>query len=58
MKNIFCPKCHKLAAQIRKNGERVELVQKGRVLLALSAKSSGNRIGVRCPSGHNVKVEI
>jgi len=55
---IFCPKCHKLTAEIRKNEERVELVQNGKVLLALSSKSSGNKISVRCPSGHSVEVKI
>lgn len=58
MENIFCPKCHKLTAQISRTDERVELRQKGKVLLSLSAKSTGNKIGLRCPSGHSVKVEI
>lgn len=58
MATIFCPKCHKLAAELIKSEERVELRQNGRVLLALSAKSTGNTISVKCPSGHSVKVEI
>lgn len=58
IENIFCQKCHKLAAEIRKNEEKIELRQNGRVLLALSSKSSGNSISVKCPSGHSVKVEI
>ena len=58
MENIFCPKCHKMAAQIRRNEERVELRQNGKVLLALSSKSTGNTISVKCKSGHSVRVEI
>ena len=58
MKSIFCPKCHKLAAEITRNEERVELRQNGEVLLALSAQSSGNKISVRCKSGHSVEVTI
>lgn len=58
MKEIFCPKCHKLAAELTRSEERVELRQNGKVLLALSSKSSGNKIGVKCPSGHSVRVKI
>lgn len=58
MESVFCPKCHKLVAQKRVTEERVELVQNGKVLLSLSKQSHGNKIGVKCPSGHNVKVEI
>ena len=58
MERIFCPKCHKLAAELTRNEERVELRQNGKVLLALSAQSKANKISVRCPSGHSVKVEI
>lgn len=50
IENIFCRRCHKLAAQIRRNEDKVEVRQGGRVLLSLSAKSSGNKIGVSCPS--------
>lgn len=56
--NIFCPKCHKLTAELIRNEERVELRQNGKVLLALSAKSTGNTIGVKCPSGHSVNLII
>jgi hypothetical protein len=56
--NIFCPKCHKLVAEKKVTEERVELRQNGKVLLSLSSQSRGNNIGLRCPSGHNVKVEI
>lgn len=58
IENIFCQKCHKLAAEIRKNGEKIELRQNGRVLLSLSAQSRCNSISIKCPSGHSVKVEI
>jgi len=79
VENIFCLKCHKLAAQKRVTPERVELLKNGRVLLSLSTKPSqdghhpwwkfwqktapkpqsrGNRIGVRCPDGHNVQVNL
>lgn len=55
---IFCPKCHKLAAELSRTEERVELRQNGKVLLALSKESHANKVGVRCPSGHNVRVEL
>lgn len=58
VENIFCLKCHKLTAQKVVTQERVELRQNGKVLLSLSKQSSGNRIGVRCPDGHNVQVNL
>lgn len=58
IEDIFCPKCHKLAAEVIRNEGRVELRQNGKVLLALSAQSRCNKIGVQCPSGHNVEVEL
>ena len=58
MERIFCSKCHKLAVEIIRNEERVELRQNGKVLLALSAKSTGNKMGVQCPSGHKVQVNL
>lgn len=58
MASIFCPKCHKLTAQIIRDDKRVELRQNGKVLLSLSKESHGNKIGVKCPSGHNVHVEV
>lgn len=54
----FCPKCHKLAAEVVRTEEKVELRQNGKVLVSLGAGSKGNKIGVRCEAGHNVAVEI
>jgi hypothetical protein len=58
MTNIFCPKCHKPAAQIKRTEEKVEVLQNGKVLLSLSAQSRGVKIGTKCPDGHHVDVEI
>jgi len=58
MRSIFCPKCHKLAVEINRTEEKVELRQNGKVLLSLGAQSKANKIGVTCPSGHSVKVDI
>ena len=58
MENIFCPTCHKPAAQIIRTEEKVVLRQNGRTIISLSAQSKGNNIGVRCPDGHNVKVAL
>jgi len=58
MGQIFCKKCHRLAAVIIRTEERVELRQNGKVLLALSKESVGNKIGVKCPNGHSVEVAL
>lgn len=56
--SIFCPKCHKLTAQIIRNEDGVKVIQNGKVLLSLGKGSSGNSLAVSCPSGHRVKVEV
>jgi len=56
-KLIYCSKCHKLAATIKENDDNVEVVQRGKTLIKLSKQSSSN-ISVRCPSGHNVRLEL
>lgn len=45
MENIFCDKCHKLAAQKRVTDERLELLQNGRTIISLSTNpgQDGNR---------------
>lgn len=56
-KQIFCTKCHKLAATIKESDDKVEVIQGGKTLINLS-KQSGSNISVRCPSGHNVRLEL
>lgn len=58
MNTIFCKKCHKQAAQINKTEEKIELRQNGKVVISLSAQSTGNNISVRCPVGHPVEVKF
>ncbi len=55
---IFCPKCHKLAALVLTNNKSTKIVQNGKVLLNMPAGSSGNNITVKCPDGHEVSIEI
>jgi len=57
MTQVFCPKCHKLTAQVIRSDDGVKLVQNGKTLLSLG-RGSGNSIGVKCPSGHDVKVAV
>ena len=54
---IYCDKCHKLAATIKEGDDKVEVIQGGKTLINLS-KQSGSSISVRCPSGHNVRLEL
>lgn len=56
--SIFCPKCHRLAAQVLRNDDGVKLVQNGKTLLFLGKGSTGNTIGIKCEAGHNVRVNI
>jgi len=56
-KQIYCPKCHRLAATIRERDDKVEVIQGGKTLINLS-KQSGSNISVHCPSGHNVRLEL
>lgn len=57
-KTIFCPVCHKLTAQVIRDGNGVRLMQNGKSILSLGKNSSGNSIGVKCPDGHSVSVEM
>ena len=58
MTQVFCPRCHKLTAQVVRNDEGVKLVQNGKTLLSLGKGSSGNSIAVKCEAGHTVSVKI
>ena len=57
VRQIFCDKCHKLAATIKESDDKVEVIQGGKTLINLS-KQSGSNISVRCPAGHNVRLEL
>ena len=56
-RQIYCNKCHKLAATIKEDEDNVEVIQGGKTLIKLS-KQSGSNISVRCPSDHNVRLEL
>lgn len=56
-RQIYCDKCHKLVATIKETDDKVEVLQGGKTLINLS-KQSGSNISVRCPSGHNVRLEL
>ena len=55
---IFCPKCHKLAALVLTNNKSTKIVQNGKVLLNMPAGSSGNSMIVKCKDGHEVSIKI
>lgn len=57
VRQIFCDKCHKLVATMKEDEDKVEVIQGGKTLIKLS-KNSGSNISVRCPSGHNVRLEL
>lgn len=57
-KQIFCPKCHKLAALVLTNDKSTKIVQNGKVLVNLPAGSSGNKISVKCPDNHEVSIKL
>jgi len=57
-KQIFCPKCHKLAALVLTNNKSTKIVQNGKVLLNMPAGSSGNSMTVKCPDNHEILVEV
>lgn len=56
-RQIYCDKCHKLTATLKESDDNVEVIQGGKTLIKLS-KQSGSNISVRCPSGHNVRLEL
>ncbi len=61
IRDIFCKKCHKLAAQVEKGEEGTKVMQGGKVLISLGDKTrlkGLNKLSVACPSGHNVKIEV
>ena len=58
MARIFCPRCHKLAAQVIRNDGRVKISQGGKVLVSFEGGSEGNKISVNCPNGHPVEVKV
>ena len=55
---IFCKKCHKLAALVLTNNKSTKIVQNGKVLLNMPAGSSGNSMIVKCKDGHEVSIKI
>jgi len=57
-KQIFCKKCHKIAALVLTNNKSTKIVQNGKVLLNIPAGSSGNSMIVKCPDNHEVLVEV
>ena len=57
MSEIFCPKCHKLAAKVISDGVTTKIVQNGKSII--NAKSGGNNIiSISCPVNHPVKVKF
>ena len=57
-KQIFCPKCHKLAAIVLTNDKSVKVVQNGKVLLNMPSGSKGNNMIISCPDGHKITLEV
>lgn len=62
IRDIFCKKCHKLAAQVEKGEEGTKVMQGGKTVLSLgkdpNISMKGNKVSVKCGSGHNVQIEV
>jgi len=61
---VFCPKCHVLAANIRRTKEGIQIVQNNKALVTIGANVIIRRAGkaktgfpIRCPNGHTVEVQ-
>ena len=61
---VFCPKCHVVAAQIRRTSRGTEIIQHGRVLVTVSGTRTVTKEGrtvtgfpIQCPHGHTVVIE-
>lgn len=57
MRGIFCQKCHRLAAQVVEDKEKVKITQNGRTLISMN-KGSNSEISIKCPAGHSIKVKV
>lgn len=56
-RQVFCRKCHQVAATIKTKDGKVKVMQGGKSMITLS-EGSGSNISVRCPNGHNVRLEL
>ena len=56
-RQVFCRRCHQVAARIKTEDGKVKVMQGGKGMINLS-EGSGSNISVRCPNGHNVKLEL
>jgi hypothetical protein len=55
---VFCPKCHRLAAQVIDDDKGVRITQNGKVLVNFGKGSTRNSLSVMCPAKHPVKVKV
>ena len=58
VKEIYCPKCHKLVAIVAENNNGKKVIQNGNVLINMPKGSTGNSLSVRCPDGHSVSITV
>lgn len=58
MSDIFCSKCHRLAATVVKNGDEAKVVQNGKPILNIKGGTKMNNFSIKCPHGHKVRINI
>lgn len=53
----YCPKCHREAYRLVTNEDKIKILQ-GKTCIIETDKLSKISVGIKCPSGHPVKLEI
>jgi hypothetical protein len=56
--NVFCSKCHRLAATLVKDGDNTKVIQNGQTLLNIRGGTKMSNFSVNCPHGHSVRINI
>lgn len=56
--DIFCSKCHRLAATVVKNDNETKVMQNGQTVLNIKGGTKMNNFAVNCPHGHPVRIEL
>jgi phage FluMu protein Com len=55
---VFCPRCHRLAAIVARNGDETKIVQNGKAMLNIKGNTKMNNFSVKCPHGHPVQIKL
>lgn len=55
---VFCGKCHRLAAVVIADNEGTKVMQNGKSLLNIKGQTKMNDFSIKCPQGHPVKIKV